>query len=297
MEFIKEFLHKLGNEYLYWTLIGIIALVIIIFLCIVLHVSSKKTKAEKSKEEFKQSSLHALTPEEIDNISNNSANPEEVKEYLTTEVSVSKVKKGAKKSTTKTTNSKKTEVKETAKPKKVEDKKTEVKETAKPKKVEEKKTEIKETAKPKKAEATEATKAKKAENKPTEKTPAKKIEPEKKAESDTKRQYMGKWKISQDQDGFFATLTASNGGVLLKTEKYKSLTGVKNGIDTIKKNIDGGNFAISVDKYGHYHFKLFNSNNRYICVSEDYSSKNKCESGIESVKRFAKTDTIIIEEK
>ena len=72
---------------------------------------------------------------------------------------------------------------------------------------------------------------------------------------------------------------------------------MKNGIDTIKKNIDGGNFAISVDKYGHYHFKLFNSNNRYICVSEDYSSKNKCESGIESVKRFAKTDTIIIEEK
>ena len=52
MEFIKEFLHKLANEYLYWTLIGIIALVIIIFLCIVLHVSSKKTKAEKSKEEF-----------------------------------------------------------------------------------------------------------------------------------------------------------------------------------------------------------------------------------------------------
>ena len=70
--------------------------------------------------------------------------------------------------------------------------------------------------------------------------------------------------------------------------------GVNNGF--IKKNIDGGNFAISVDKYGHYRFKLYNLSNRLICMSEDYSSKAKCESGIESVKRFAQTASVIQEE-
>ena len=85
--------------------------------------------------------------------------------------------------------------------------------------------------------------------------------------------------------------------MLLKTERYKSLSGVKNGIETIKRNVSGGNFAISIDKYGHYRFKLFNSTNRLICVSEDYSSKAKCENGIESVKRFALSASVIIEDK
>ena len=291
MEVIKDFLYKLGNEYLYWTLISIIALVIIIFLCIVLHVSKKRAKAEKSKEKFKQSALQSLTPEEIDNISNNSANPKEVKEYLTAEVvtptentaTKTKKDKGAKTSTVK---------KSIPKGKKEEQNHTQ---TEKVKKVETKKepaptetkTETKSTAKPKKQPTTK-----------TVSQPKKQVEDVKPTTQESeKRRYTGKWKISQEDGGFMATLTASNGGTLLKTEKYKSLSGVKNGIETIKKNIDGGNFAISVDKYGHYRFKLFNVSNRLICVSEDYSSKNKCESGIESVKRFAKTDTVIIEEK
>ena len=170
-------------------------------------------------------------------------------------------------------------------------------------KAEVKKTEVKPENKPKKQEvkvedkpSTQPVKeVKKASSKTENKTSNQaKTTPQK---EETKRQYAGKWKISQDEEGFFATLTASNGGTLLITEKYKSLAGVKSGIETIKKNVDGGNFSISVDKYGHYRFKLLNLSNRLICVSEDYSSKNKCENGIESVKRFAKTDNIIIEEK
>ena len=318
MEAIKDFLYKLGNEYLYWTLISIIALVIVIFLCIVLYVSKKKARAEKTKAQFKQSSLQSLTPEEIDNISNNSANPEEVKEYLTQEVvtpdeKVEKPKRKAKNTTSKTIKAevKKEEVKEVKtqeKPKKATTKKVEkttpkkVEKVAETNNAEDKKAEPKKVEKasktknvvnptePKNAEKTTATK--KSET-PKKSTP-KKVEPVKEPE---KRKYTGKWKISQESDGYTATLSASNGGTLLKTEKYKSLSGVKNGIETIKKNIDGGNFAISVDKYGHYRFKLFNQSNRLICVSEDYSSKNKCENGIESVKRFAKTDVIIMEEK
>ena len=112
----------------------------------------------------------------------------------------------------------------------------------------------------------------------------------------TKKAYTGKWKIKQENSKFYAELQASNGGVLLKTETYASLTGVKSGIETIKKNIDDGNFAISSDKNGRYRFKLYSKLNRLICISEDYSSRAKCDKGIESVKRFAKKAYIIIEE-
>ena len=95
---------------------------------------------------------------------------------------------------------------------------------------------------------------------------------------------------------FFAELTASNGGVLLRTEFYTTLSGVKNGIETIKKNVEFGNFKISTDKYGHFQFKLYSSVNRVICVSEDYSSKIKCENAIESVKRFASTANLVIDD-
>ncbi len=111
-----------------------------------------------------------------------------------------------------------------------------------------------------------------------------------------KTSYSGKWKIVQVEDKYYAELLASNGGKLLKTELYASLSGVKNGINTIKKNIDDGNFTISSDKYGHYRFKLFSKLNRLICVSDDYSSRDKCDKGIESVKRFAKSAYIILEE-
>ena len=84
--------------------------------------------------------------------------------------------------------------------------------------------------------------------------------------------------------------------MLLKTEYYTTLSGVKSGIETIKKNVESGNFAISIDKHNHYHFKLFSKANKLICVSEDYSSKAKCDSGISSVKRFANSSTIILEE-
>lgn len=111
-----------------------------------------------------------------------------------------------------------------------------------------------------------------------------------------KQSYSGKWKITTGGENYYAELFASNGVSVLKTKPYKSLVGVKNGIDTIKKNVSEGNFATSVDKSGKYCFKLFSKSNRLICVSEFYSSKAKCEGGINSVKRFAETASVIIEE-
>ena len=332
LEAIVNFLSKLVNDYLPFTLLGILLLIVIVFLSILLHSKRKREMAKLQREEFKQESVQSLTPEEIDNISNNSANPEEVKQYLTTEVEEVKqqaVKKSEEekakkqqKTTTKTTPKK--EVKVEAQPTtkkstdKAEEKPVERKTTAKKTAEKEVKVEKKPTTKriskaeekPVEKKATSKTTIKKevkVEEKPTTKkiskaeekpaTKSSKTVSKKEEKPVAKKQYTGKWKIIQGEDGWYAVLTASNGGTLLKTEMYKSVSNVKNGIETIKKNIDGGNFAISIDKYGHYRFKLFNLSNRLICVSEDYSSKAKCESGIESVKRFAKTASIIQEDK
>lgn len=269
LQFFKNFFDAMFNEWIYLTLSIILLLVVLVTLLIVRHMRKKKENAKKIQAEFKEKSVMSLTPEEIENISKNSANPTEVKQYLTDEVELVKRESAKNKEET----AKKQAVK---KPK-----------NSQPKKVKEQpKTEVKKQQKPK-AEASEVkNEAQEKTEKPTPKPTAKPV----------KKQYTGKWKIVQENDGFIAILTASNGGTLLKTEKYKTVSNVKSGIETIKKNIDGGNFAISVDKYGHYRFKLYNLSNRLICMSEDYSSKAKCESGIESVKRFAQTASVIQEE-
>ncbi|MBR6737115.1 MAG: DUF1508 domain-containing protein [Clostridia bacterium] len=299
MEQIFAFFKNLYEEHLYLILAGVIVLALLIFFIIVISVKKKKAKQKKTQETFIQKSVQALTPQEIENISNNSANPVMAKETLTAEVvelNVEPTKEEVKPSV----EPKKQEVKK-AEPKKAKAEPKEVKK-AEPKKADAEPKQVKK-AEPKKADA-EPKEVKKAEPKKADTEPkqVKKAEP-KKAESkpvettDDKKNYLGKWKIKDDENGFFACLTASNGVLVLQTEYYKSLSGVKNGIETIKKNVDDGNFAISVDKYGHYRYKLLSQSNRVICISEDYSSKAKCESGIESVKRFAKTAIVIREEQ
>ena len=107
-----------------------------------------------------------------------------------------------------------------------------------------------------------------------------------------KAKYTGKWQIYSENGRYAANLVASNGEVLLRTESYSALSGIKSGIETIKNNIERDNFALSVDKNGNYFFKLFSSSTRLLCISEAYTTKAVCESAIHSVKRFAKTAVI-----
>ena len=46
-------------------------------------------------------------------------------------------------------------------------------------------------------------------------------------------------------------------------------------------------FEVSVDKAGKYRFKLKAANGEVIAVSEAYTAKDSCMSGIESVKKNA----------
>lgn len=118
-----------------------------------------------------------------------------------------------------------------------------------------------------------------------------------KTEQPSKR-YAGKWVIVTEDDGrLYAYLKASNGEKMLATEGYSSLSGIKSGIDTLKKNIQKDNYAINLDKNGNFVFKIFSGANRLLCVGEGYSTREQCEKAFASVKRFAATAVITVENK
>lgn len=275
MDKIIDFFKTLYNEHFALIVVSIVLFAILIIAIIILGRINANKRKKKKFEENKKKAVSNLTPEEIDNISKNVADKNDLYSYLST--------------TDKDEKAKETKSKPTAKKQP----------TTKAKPAEEVKKEEAVTEDVKPSEPTIAKPASKS----TPKSTAKPSQP-KASTTNTivtqkpqkKQSYLGKWKIKDEDGRFYAELTASNGSILLRTEKYTSLSGVKNGIETIKKNIDNGNVVISLDKHGHYHFKLYSNTNRLICISEDYSSKAKCESGIESVKRFAQTPTIIREE-
>ena len=256
---IGLFFYDLYQNHLSLIIISILLFVVLIFFIVYIKTKVDKRKQEEMKITIKQA-IATLTDEEIENISKNVSNPSRFREMVNEEV-----KNKKERTLKKTSQSDKNIAKEVNPPVEI---KEEVATT--------------EVVKPKKT-----TKQKQvAEQKPNSEQ-----------SGQIKRVYTGKWKIKQDDSGFVASLYASNGGLLLRTEHYTTLSGVKSGIQTIKRNAEIGNFAISIDKHNHYHFKLFSSSNKLICVSEDYSSKAKCDNGIASVKRFAPSATIILEER
>ena len=140
--------------------------------------------------------------------------------------------------------------------------------------------EVKPTAKATEKTAKPASKTVAA--KTTAKPTAKKAEPVKDAKT-----AVGKWIIKEKGDGeFVAFLYANNGEIMLTSEIYTSEESARAGIDTIRKNVDGGTFVNYKDKNKNYYFKLKSVKNRILCVSETYKSEALAESAKESVKRF-----------
>lgn len=124
--------------------------------------------------------------------------------------------------------------------------------------------------------------AKKTASKTAVKPAAKKAEPVKDAKA-----AVGKWIIKEKGEGeFVAFLYANNGEIMLTSEIYTSEESARAGIDTIRKNVDGGTFVNYKDKNKNYYFKLKSVKNRILCVSETYKSEALAESAKESVKRF-----------
>lgn len=110
--------------------------------------------------------------------------------------------------------------------------------------------------------------------------------------------YNGKWLITSHSgaDGepvFYFELFANNGEKLLSSEEYTTYIGAVNGIATHKSNIEKGNFRISLTKRGDYIYKLLNGNGQLLCLGEHYKTKGRCQSAVESVKRFAMNSPVL----
>lgn len=132
------------------------------------------------------------------------------------------------------------------------------------------------------ARATAEPAVKKSASKTAIKPAAKKAEPVKEAKAT-----VGKWIIKEKGEGeFVAFLYANNGEIMLTSEIYTSEESARAGIDTIRKNVDGGTFVNYKDKNKNFYFKLKSVKNRILCVSETYKSEALAESAKESVKRF-----------
>lgn len=116
-----------------------------------------------------------------------------------------------------------------------------------------------------------------------------------------KKGYQGKWTIYRiilnleddtKEEMYFFELRASNGEKLLSSEEYTTYAGAMRGIQTHKTNIERGNFKIVLSKKGDYIFKLLSGKNMLLCMGENYPSLARCESAVQSTKRFAKTAVI-----
>ena len=102
------------------------------------------------------------------------------------------------------------------------------------------------------------------------------------------KKFVGKWLIEKKSEGeYISKLLASNGEVMLSSEIYSSEEGARNGVQTIVRGVENGNFIIYQDKSKNYYYKLKSTNNRIICVGEIYKEKDQCMKAVESVKRIA----------
>ena len=100
---------------------------------------------------------------------------------------------------------------------------------------------------------------------------------------------------NEEMDTYRFELLASNGEKLLSSIDYTSVAGARGGIKTHKANIAKDNFTIATSKSKQYFFKLLSGTKQILCTGETYKTKSRCESAIESVKRFAETAVIVVE--
>ena len=115
-------------------------------------------------------------------------------------------------------------------------------------------------------------------------------------EVDRIARYKGKWVIcrvitndEECEEMYFFELRASNGEKLLESEEYTTYQGALRGIQTHKTNILNGNFKIAVTKKGDFIFKLLSGKNMLLCTGENYPTRARCQSAIDSTIRFAAT--------
>jgi len=120
---------------------------------------------------------------------------------------------------------------------------------------------------------------------------------ETKVEEKQKKQVYGKYEVFPAGKYFLYRLKASNGETLVVSEIYKTFNGVRDAIETVKKNIETGTLIVNQEKHGLWQFKLYSINKRLLVESANYETKARCESACESFKRFAFISPVVNLEK
>lgn len=111
---------------------------------------------------------------------------------------------------------------------------------------------------------------------------------------------MGKFVIRTVPTGVKFDLYAQNGQTVLSSEVYLTLSACRKGLYSVRKNAPGANiedqtgdtlspqknpkFQIYTDKSGTFRFRLKAKNGQIIAVSEPYTTKSGCLSGVDSVR-------------
>lgn len=106
-------------------------------------------------------------------------------------------------------------------------------------------------------------------------------------------EYEGKWRVIRSGSTFVAGLYTEDEKLLIKSEHYSAFSDAKQSIETLKKNIEGNNFSIAVNKKGGFYFKLFSPSGRLICCGEPCKTNDECKEAIEQTKRLAFTAEIV----
>ena len=122
---------------------------------------------------------------------------------------------------------------------------------------------------------------------------------------------MGKFVVKEVNTGHRFNLVAGNGEVIGVSEVYSSESGLKNGIESVRKNapiapvedqtvenfekVSNPKFEIYLDKAGEFRFRLKAGNGETILASEGYTQKAGCKNGIESVRKNAENSEIVKE--
>lgn len=115
---------------------------------------------------------------------------------------------------------------------------------------------------------------------------------------------MSRFVVRPVNTGLKFDLRAANGQTVLTSEVYRTEAACRSGIASVRKNapaarienqteegcktLTNPKFEIYQDKAGQFRFRLKARNGAIIAVSDGYSSKAACLSGIESVKVNAK---------
>ena len=99
----------------------------------------------------------------------------------------------------------------------------------------------------------------------------------------------GMFELKKSKGQFMWNLKATNGKIILTSERYKTRRAAEAGIASVKKNCSrDACFARKTTPSGKYRFNLLSTNGQVIGSSQNYASSSGRNNGIRSVRQNAK---------